>query len=385
MIVQEFATHEFTCAAFGGTASLGQLSPGPQDRMNFSFSRKGSNLEVVRARAPLRLGLAGGGTDVEPYAALHGGAVMNATIDRHIYVTLEYNNDGKIRFVSHDLGIHTEADVSTAVVNDGILDLHKATYRRIMADYFDGNQLPLSISSFSEAPAGSGLGSSSTLVVAMLQAFSEMFHLPLGEYDTAHLAWSIERQDVGLAGGQQDQYAATFGGFNFMEFRGRDNVIVNPLRIRQDVITEMEAQTLICFTGVSRESASIIAEQSRNVEQGSTRSINAMHRLKDAALQMKEALLKGDLEALARTLDAGWISKRDMATGISNSQIEGALEAARAAGASAGKVSGAGGGGFIMFLVPLERRRAVMAALSERGYRTETVRYTAQGSMAWQI
>ena len=142
---------------------------------------------------------------------------------------------------------------------------------------------------------------------------------------------------------------------------------------------------MICFTGVSRESAAIIAEQSRNVQQGSARSIDAMHRLKDAALQMKEALLKGDLDALARTLDAGWISKRDMAKSISNSQIEGALEAARAAGASAGKVSGAGGGGFVMLLVPLERRRAVMAALAERGYRAETVKYTALGSIAWQI
>jgi D-glycero-alpha-D-manno-heptose-7-phosphate kinase len=244
--------------------------------------------------------------------------------------------------------------------------------------------IPMELSTFCDAPAGSGLGSSSTLVVVMIGAFVELLNLPLDDHTIAHMAYRIERIDCGLQGGWQDQYSATFGGFNFMEFRGRDNVIVNPLRIRQDVITELEAQTLICFTGVSRESASIIAEQSRNVEQGSARSIDAMHRLKDAALQMKEALLKGDLDALARTLDAGWTSKRDMAKGISNSQIESALEAARAAGASAGKVSGAGGGGFIMFLVPLERRRAVMAALAERGYRTETVSYTAQGSIAWQ-
>ena len=350
-------------------------------KADYSVIRKG----IVRSRAPLRLGLAGGGTDVSPYMEMHGGAVMNATIDRYIYASIEMIEGEDVEFESHDLGLQRGVRAMPSLALDGVLDLHAATYNRIVADYLSGQAMPLRLTTYSEAPAGSGLGSSSTLVVAMVQAMVELFHLPLGEYDIAHLAWVIERQDLGLAGGQQDQYAATFGGFNFMEFRGRDNVIVNPLRIRQDVITELEAQTLICFTGVSRESASIIAEQSRNVEQGSARSIDAMHRLKDAALQMKEALLKGDLDALARTLDAGWINKRDMAESISNSQIEGALEAARAAGALAGKVSGAGGGGFVMLLVPLERRRAVMTALAERGYRAETVRYTALGSIAWQI
>jgi D-glycero-alpha-D-manno-heptose-7-phosphate kinase len=170
-----------------------------------------------------------------------------------------------------------------------------------------------------------------------------------------------------------------------MEFQGRDNVIVNPLRIKPEVIAELEAQTILCFTGLSRESATIIAEQSRNVEQGATRSIDAMHSLKQSAIAMKQALLKGDLAEVSRTLDAGWSSKRDMARGISNPQIENALAVARAAGATAGKVSGAGGGGFIMFLAPLERRRAVMAALAEHGYRAETVRYTAGGATSWRV
>ena len=339
---------------------------------------------LIRERAPLRLGLAGGGTDVSPYAELHGGAVMNATIDRYIYASVAPIAGDAVEVESHDLGLRQLLPAAPVLPVDGTLDLHKAVYNRVVADYLGGRPQAIRIATFSEAPAGSGLGSSSTLVVAMLQAMAELFRLPLGEYDVAHLAWVIEREDLGLAGGQQDQYAATFGGFNFMEFRGRGNVIVNPLRIRQDVITELESQTLLCFTGVSRESAAIIAEQSRNVEQGATRSIEAMHRLKEAAAAMKEALLKGDIAGLARTLDAGWTSKRAVARGISNPYIEDALEVARAAGATAGKVSGAGGGGFIMFLAPLERRRAVMAALNERGYRTETVRYTAQGATAWR-
>jgi D-glycero-alpha-D-manno-heptose-7-phosphate kinase len=339
----------------------------------------------ARARAPLRLGLAGGGTDVSPYTELHGGAVMNATIDRYIYASITLADDNAVEIESHDLDRRQRLPARAPLPFDGMLDLHKAVYNRVTRDFLGGEMPPLRISTFSEAPAGSGLGSSSTLVVAVLQAMTELFDLPLGEYDLAHLAYQIEREDLALAGGRQDQYAAAFGGFNFMEFFGSDNVIVNPLRIKREVIAELEAQTILCFTGISRQSATIIAEQSRNVEQGSRRSIEAMHALKESAVAMKRALLKGDLDEVSRTLDAGWSSKRDMASGITNPQIEDALRAARAAGATAGKVSGAGGGGFVMFLAPLERRRAVITALAERGYKTETVRFTAEGATAWRL
>jgi D-glycero-alpha-D-manno-heptose-7-phosphate kinase len=341
--------------------------------------------QLIRARAPLRLGLAGGGTDVAPYADLHGGAVMNATIDRYIYASVCLTNDPTIAIESHDLGIQAELPAGGPLPINGQLNLHKAVFNRVLQDFLPAAPTGMRIETYSEAPAGSGLGSSSTLVVAVLQAMAELFALPLGEYDLARLAYVIEREELCLAGGRQDQYAAAFGGFNFMEFQGRDNVIVNPLRIKPEVIAELEAQTILCFTGLSRESATIIAEQSRNVEQGATRSIDAMHSLKQSAIAMKQALLKGDLAEVSRTLDAGWSSKRDMARGISNPQIENALAVARAAGATAGKVSGAGGGGFIMFLAPLERRRAVMAALAEHGYRAETVRYTAGGATSWRV
>jgi len=339
---------------------------------------------LVRARAPLRLGLAGGGTDVSPYADLYGGAVMNATIDRYIYASVSLLCGEEVEFESHDLSLSLRLPAAAPLEMDGRLDLHKAIYNRIVRDYCDGRPVPMRIATYSEAPAGSGLGSSSTLVVAVLQALSELLGLPLGEYDIAHLAFVIERIDLGLAGGRQDQYAAAFGGFNFIEFREKDTVIVNPLRIKREVIRELESQTFLCFTGVSRESAKIIAEQSRNVELGSSRSIEAMHRLKESATEMKEALLKGDLAAVARTLQSGWTSKRDMASGISNSQIETALGTALGAGATAGKVSGAGGGGFIMLLVPLEKRRAVLDALGSRGFTTQAVRYTTDGAMAWR-
>jgi len=340
---------------------------------------------LVRARAPLRLGLAGGGTDVSPYAELHGGAVMNATIDRYIYASVSLTEGETIRIESQDLNQCVELPGGEPLPFDGQLDLHKAVFNRVSAEFLPGAPRGMRIATFSEAPAGSGLGSSSTLVVALLQAMKELFRLPLGEYDLARLAHVIERGDVRIAGGRQDQYAAAFGGFNFMEFHGHDNVIVNPLRIKPEVIAELEAQTILGFTGVSRQSATIIAEQSRNVEQGATRSIQAMHQLKQSAVAMKQALLKGDLAEVSRTLDAGWSSKRDLASGISNPQIEEVLDAARIAGATAGKVSGAGGGGFIVFLAPLDRRRAVVAALEACGSRAETVSFTATGATAWRV
>ncbi|MBE1237880.1 dehydrogenase [Phaeovibrio sulfidiphilus] len=350
-----------------------------------SLGRPGIRSTCVRARAPLRLGLAGGGTDVSPYCDLYGGAVMNATIDRFIYSSVRLIEPGQVRFVSQDLGVSETLEAAHPVPAVGPLALLKAIYNRIVRDYCDGEPLPLEIATYSEAPAGSGLGSSSTLVVSVVQALADLLALPLGEYDVASLAYTIERKDLGLAGGRQDQYAASFGGFNYMEFSANDAVIVNPLRIRPEVIAEMTLQTILCFTGVSRQSAEIINEQTANVKKGAEKSVEAMHALKQTAVEMKNALLKGDIARVCATLQAGWESKKDMASSISNAHIEEAMHTGLSAGASAGKVSGAGGGGFIMFFVPFEHRRSVLAALGARGFRTETIQYTKEGVTSWRV
>lgn len=339
---------------------------------------------IVRARAPLRLGFAGGGTDVSPYADTFGGAVMNATIARYAYTTLETLSDDKIILESSDLGIKKEYPVTSVLPMDGHLDLVKAAYNRIVRDYNNGKALPLRISTYSEAPPGSGLGSSSTLVVSIVAAFAELLSLSLGEYDIASLAYVIERVDAKLQGGRQDQYAAAFGGFNFMEFHQDERVIVNPLRIKCSIIDELEARLLLCFTGVSRESAAIIEKQSKNVEQGSRKSIEAMHEMKASAVVMKEALLKGDFSRLADTFRSGWISKMAMAEGITNARIDNLQKTALAAGAYAGKISGAGGGGFMMFLVEPERKNVLINALREEKCHVESCTFTKNGARAWR-
>jgi D-glycero-alpha-D-manno-heptose-7-phosphate kinase len=267
---------------------------------------------------------------------------------------------------------------------NGKLDLLKGVYNRVSREF----QIPQNgfrLSTFVDAPAGSGLGTSSTLVVAILGAFVEMLKLPLGDYDIAHLAYEIERQDLQLAGGRQDQYAATFGGVNYMEFYDADKVIVNPLRIRSQYLHELENNLVLYFTATSRESASIIKEQVKNVERKDEKSIEAMHQLKEQARMMKEALLKGKLAEIGEILDYGFQQKRRMAANISNSSIEAIYDAAKAAGATGGKISGAGGGGFMIFYCPGNSNHAVKKALLQFGGEVKRYSFTKYGLSSWSV
>ncbi len=340
---------------------------------------------IVRARAPLRLGLAGGGTDVSPYCDVYGGHVMNVTIDRYAYAIVGGREGNDCLFQALDVGHEEIHRCSHTVDTSGPLKLLKGVYARVSQDFLDGSQPPLSVKTFSDAPPGSGLGSSSTMVVALVQAFTEYFSLPLGEYEVAHLAYDIERKDLGLAGGKQDQYAAAFGGFNFMEFYAHNRVIVNPLRVKDWVWAELEASLVLYFTGVSRASADIIDQQSRNIGENNQGSIDAMHRLKLEAVQMKECILKGNLRGLERTLQAGWIAKKQTATCITNALIEEVETVAFENGARAAKVSGAGGGGFMMFICSPEERIGLTRALVARGGSVLDFHFTQQGATSWRV
>lgn len=340
---------------------------------------------IVRARAPLRLGLAGGGTDVSPYCDTYSSYVLNATIDRYAYAVIRTLDEPVIRFVATDLQVEKIKPFGHPLPLNGKLDLHKAVYNYFIQHHNNGIPLRLELSTFCDAPAGSGLGSSSTLVVAMIRAFVELMNLGIDDYTIAKLAFHIERIECGLQGGRQDQYSATFGGFNFMEFYADNRAVINSLRIKNWIICELEASLVLFFTGVSRESDKIIADQSSNVKTGVIDVLEAMHSIKREALVMKECLLRGDFEGLVESMHLGWENKKRSARTVSNPHIDGIYRAAIDAGALAGKVSGAGGGGFMLFFVPTEKRMDVIRTLNRFNGQVSNCHFTKHGTQAWRV
>jgi len=337
---------------------------------------------IIRSKAPLRIGLAGGGTDVSPYSDLFGGAILNATIDLYAYASLEPLDNGRIEFCidGSDKCVTLNSTKELELVEG--FELFTGVYNRIIRQ-FDLQPLSFRLTSYIEAPQGSGLGTSSTIVVSLIGAFVEWLKLPLGKYDIAHLAYEIERVDLNMSGGKQDQYAATFGGINFMEFSANDKVIVNPLQLKDEVLYELEFNLLLYFTATQRLSATIINEQVKNVNENNEKSVDAMHHLKEQAQQMKDCLLRGDLSKIGEILHFGWTNKKQMAKSISNELIDNVYTTAITTGATGGKISGAGGGGFMFFYCPAVTKIKVARAIEHLGGRVQAFKFTQQGLTTW--
>ncbi|MGD0812842.1 MAG: dehydrogenase [Verrucomicrobiota bacterium] len=339
---------------------------------------------TFRSRAPLRLGLAGGASDVSPFCDRYGGFVLNATIDAYACCHLVPTNGNCIRLAALDREERFEAASDADLSKEGPLPLHRAVHKRIVREFNRGEPLSVDLTTSSDAPLGSGLGASSTLVVAIIQAYTEWLNLPLGEYDVAQLAFSIEREDAGMLGGRQDQYAATFGGFNFMEFYGQNRVIVNPLRIRENILHELESSMVLYYSGLSRASAEVIRDQASRVTDLNAEAIAATQELKQDAVAMKEALLKGAVREMARVLGRSWEAKKKIATSITNDAIDRAYEAAMDAGAYSGRISGAGGGGFIIFMTDPVQKYRVAHALKSCGGQILPFHFSSHGAHAWR-
>ena len=332
----------------------------------------------LRAKAPLRISFAGGGTDVAPYAEEQGGAVLNATIDKHAYATLETREDARFHIYDLDDEAELAGEITDNLDYDGNHDMAKAVIKRM------GVKQGFNLHFHSDAPWGSGLGSSSTHIVAVLGAFSYWLRLGLAEYELAEMAYHLERIDIGMQGGRQDQYSATFGGFNFIEF-GPGGVVVNPLSIKPDILHELHYRLLLCFFGRTRASPQILADQINRYKSGEEDSIASLHKTKELAYEMKRALLKGEIDLMGELLHEGWEQKRRFSNLISNSYIDGLYEEARHQGAIGGKVLGAGGGGHMLFLCSPEGKRRLANYLRSENVEVVSFTFEPNGLTVWEV
>lgn len=332
----------------------------------------------IRARAPLRISFAGGGTDVPPFPATEGGCVLSATIDRYAYGSLTPRTDRRVSIESVDFKTTHEMTLDSEILYDGSLDLIKAAVRRFGRDGTDGYDLVLR----SSAPPGSGLGSSSTMMVALTGLLAEHYRAPMGEYETAQLACAIEREDLGIAGGMQDMYAATFGGFNFIEFT--DRVIVNPLRVRDQTAFELELSLLLCYTGITRDSARVIEDQTRRAATGADDTLAGLRAQKELAVAMKAALLTGKLHDFGALLGEAWTQKKRMSPYISNERIDELYDLALRNGALGGKITGAGGGGYILLFCDFTKKHRLIESLESAGATITEFAFESKGLTTWQ-
>lgn len=335
---------------------------------------------IYRSKAPLRISFAGGGTDVSPFFEKYGGVVLSTTIDKYAYATLIAKRDKKISVSSLDYDVVAKYRTDEKLMYDGKLDLIKAVMKYMRkASGKKGYDLFL----HSDAPPGSGLGSSSTMVVALVGVFRDYLNLPLTNYDIASLAYMVEREDLGIKGGHQDQYAATFGGFNLIEFSDK-SIVVNPLRIHPDVLNELEYRLLLCYTGRTRLSAHILDRQIDSVKTENPAVIEALNRSKSIAISLKNALLQGRLDDFGGLLHEAWLEKQRLDESITNSMIDDLYEVARKNGAIGGKILGAGGGGYLLIFCDFRTKHIVARELERAGGQIVPFAFDYNGLQVWR-
>jgi len=337
---------------------------------------------IIRSKAPLRISFAGGGTDVLPYAAEQGGVVLSATIDKYAYGSLRQRNDRSITVQSLDYDIVAKYELDEEMRYDGELDLVKAVINVMCPGNGHSNGWDFFL--HSDAPPGSGLGSSSTMVVVLIGLIKHLQRRPMTDYEVAQMAYHIEREVLAIGGGMQDQYAAAFGGFNFMEFDG-STVIVNPLRVDPDVVNELEYNLLLCYTGRTRLSANIIRTQVDNYMRQEPDVLAAMEELKQITIEMKKALLRGQLNDFGCLLHQGWVNKKRMASQITTSTIDALYETARQHGALGGKITGAGGGGYLLLYCAFGRKHIVARELEQLGGQVVEFTFEPNGLQTWGV
>lgn len=332
---------------------------------------------IIRARAPLRISFVGGGTDIPQYYDEHGGAVLSATINRYSHVSLYPRVDKEVRVRSLDLGTSVKYAIDEEPMYDGVLDLAKAAIRRM------GSEKGFELDVDTEAPPGSGLGGSSAVTAAILGAIAEYTGVVVDEYEMAEIDFAVERLDLGVAGGKQDQYATVFGGFNVIEFH-RDRVLVTPLRLSRDLLSDLEHHLILCYTGTVRPSLGLVERQVTSLHEGKAETLTRLARAKAMVLEMKEALLKRRLVRVGELLEESFVTKVRINPEVTNARIDELYQEAKTAGAVGGKLLGAGGGGYLLLFVQGDRRHAVREALVKAGGQLATFSFQDHGLQAWR-
>lgn len=342
-------------------------------------------MTTIYSRAPLRLSLSGGGTDIKSFSDQYGGAVINFTINKYVYCSIKACNQKKIVFKSFDLQLEDRFETNTIAlkVEKPLLILHYYTYLKMMTNYNNSEFLPIEIETMCENPPGSGLGTSSALVVSMVKAFDNFLNLNLNNLAIAKLAYEIERVDCDLSGGQQDQYAATYGGFNFFEFKKNGDVSIHPLVVAESFVKKIEHFGFLYFSGVSRESTKIIEDQKNSIKRNRT-ALNAMLNLKELTIKQNKIIQSFNFKKLMSSLNELWLEKKKTSKYVSNDHIESVMNHAKQLGAMSGKVSGAGGGGFFLFFVEDHNRLALKSSLVDLGGFIENFSFTYSGVESWR-
>ncbi|MBI5305143.1 MAG: GHMP kinase [Chloroflexi bacterium] len=328
---------------------------------------------MLITRAPVRISFAGGGTDLPAYYSQYGGAVVSTAIDKYFYVFLNVSGDDTIQITSSDYRTFYRHDGDLPLLFDGDLSLPRAILHHF------GLARGIAMFLASEIPPGTGLGSSSTVTVAIIKAVATARGLMLSKKQIAELACHIEIEKMTEPIGKQDQYAAAFGDLNLIQFSA-DGVTVEPLRVASETRRALERNLMLFFTGATRAASSILRAQKASSEKQDPRVMDALHAVKAMAFQAKEYLERGDLPRFGALLDTAWQNKKKFASGVSNALIDECYDLALENGALGGKVTGAGGGGFLMIYCEPEQQPAVTQALEAKGLKRMDFRFDSEGA-----